>query len=280
MEQQAPPQARKRPVDPDEVMKVAFELQDEARKVAEREEKVVGLARAGRELGLDPEYVTRAEDVVRAREEAKEARAAEATKQRRKMGLMGLGVLGAGSAVLVGAVGLAALVSWMTPDPVQPWSDAFGTGAATWRLETSPGSAAEIAWVEDAAHGTVAEVTVDRFGTDGKHFVNLESEAHPDWTGVSEVSFATRGEGLKNVRLYLESDTERWRGPVVPVGSAWSTHTLDLRSFEHQVRTGSDWKVVGWKAPTDVDTTSFKLGWFVNDAADAGTVWIDDLSAR
>lgn len=254
-----------------EVVETALDLQADAHAQAEAQARTREMAAAAAELGLDPALLPEAERRVRARAEERARREVQAARRRRWF-----------AAGAVAAVGVVVVSAWALrgPEPVAPWTDGFAAGS--WALEASAGTQARLSFVEVAGRGAVAQVEVDRFVplADGRYWVNLESLAHPDWTGASELSFAARAEGLGNVRVYLESPEERWRGPAVPVGPGWSTHTLPLSAFERQVKRGGDWQVVGDRAPRRVDTVSFKLGGWVNDAGEAGTVWIDDLSAR
>lgn len=158
--------------------------------------------------------------------------------------------------------------------PAAPMRASFTAG--DWRIETSPGSVASLRF-----NGDAAVVAVDRFTVlpDGRYWVNLESDHHPQWAGIKTVTFSVRGDGLTGVRLYLENETERWRGPVVPVGSSWQTHALPLAVFEHQLRE-NNWKVVRDAPPTSIKTVSFKLGWYVNDASLHGSVELKDFHAE
>lgn len=254
-----------------EVVATALERQDAAARVAEADARVRALGEAAAEVGLDPAYLPEAEAVVRVRAEERARREVAASRRRRALAVGALVVAG------LGAVGL-----WVgrAPAPPEPWTDPMAP--VGWALEQSPGTTASVAWPLDPVRGEVARVEVTGFApmADGRYWVNLESGAHPDWAGATEVSFAARGEGLGAVRLYLETPTERWRGPVVPLGAEWSEHTLSLRDFERQERRDGEWSVVGWAPPERVDVVSFKLGHWVNGADATGTAWIDSLGAR
>ena len=256
-----------------EVVAEAWKLQDEAERHADADRRTREMAVAAAEVGLDAEHLPLAEGLVRARVEERARREVERTR------LLRAAAIGVGAVALLG---VAAVVVWPSPPVHEPWSTDFSAAGSEWQMEVSPGSAATLTWPTEAGHGTVATVAVDALApmADGRYLVNVDTRAHPDWAGATRVSFATRGEageGLDQVRLFLETPTERWRGPPLPVTADWHTHVVDLTRFERQEKRGSAWEVVAWAPPATVETISFKLGWYVNDAGARGTVTLDDL---
>lgn len=256
-----------------EVVAEAWKLQEEAERHADADRRTREMAAAAAEVGLDAAHLPLAEGLVRARVEERARREVERTR------LLRAAAIGVGAVALLG---VAAVVLWPSPPVHEPWSTDFSAAGAEWQMEVSPGSAAALTWPTEAGHGTVATVAVSALVpmADGRYWVNVDTRAHPNWAGATRVSFATRGEGaegLDQVRLYLETPTERWRGPPLPVTADWHTHVVDLTQFERQEKRGSGWEVVAWAPPTTVETVSFKLGWFVNDAGARGSVTLDDL---
>jgi hypothetical protein len=265
-----------RPGERREVLDLAFKLQEEADAKKEAEQHQEGLIRAAEELGLNREHVPLAEGLVRARAEERAFRAVEARNRR-----LLVGGIAAAAALAVATISAFVLL-YPVLTAYDGWSTDFSKAGAEWQLESSSGTQASLSWEEQAGQGVVAKIKVDSFKVmgDGRYWVNLESTQHPDWSGAETVSFMAKGEGLTHVRLYLENGEERWRGPSVVLGPAWQGYTLKLDEFEYQQKQGSQWSVQSYQAPAQVQTTSFKLGWYVNDSAEKGSVWLDNLSVE
>lgn len=238
----------------------AWQLQTERDKLQDKARFREELGRAAAEVGLDPTLLARAEADL-AREDAR-------ARQRR-----GLAVGVALGVVLVVGVGLVA--AW----PASGFEDDFSQAARHWVLDKSRGTEAGVDYVTEGERGTVARVRVDRFVplADGTYQVNLDRNGVVSADGLEVATFDVRGEGLAVTRLYLESGSERWRSPPVPITPEWTTHELPLGSFDHQVRQGGKWETTGQGAPGSVDTLSFKLGHYMNETDAHGEVRFDDL---
>jgi hypothetical protein len=258
-EQQRPP--------PRKVLDQAFELQAERERAREHAARDEAWRKAAGELGLEHDLYDEARLLVAQREAAEAA----AQAQRRR----------AGAAALIGLAATAGMLAalwalWPTPTP--PWSDDLTGGAARWALDVSPGTEASVSWEGDAAH-----VTVGRFqpGADGRYVVNLDTTLPTaDLSDYSELTVRVQGQGLGNVRAYLEGPDERWRSPPIPVTSSPVEHAVPLDAFEHQRREGGGWKVVPWTHPGRVPGLSFKLGHYINPPEQSGDIQLDDVGLR
>jgi hypothetical protein len=238
---------------------------------------------AADELGLSPEYLERAA------QEVQERRIAEARDRQGRRRWWWLWAAAFCATVVGAAVTLQATRSPDSPVAGQPVSQvvAYSFDVATeqqWLLNVDPSSRASLAFDESAGHGRVAVITVDVLGPEqgaGIPFVNMNSgDGARSLVGHQRVTFSVRGEGLPNVRLFLEAGaTERWRSPLIPVTNDWQTREIRLDQFEHQQRDTADgeWRTTKYSAPGRIERLSFKLGAFVNQSGQAGTTMIDDI---
>jgi hypothetical protein len=259
------------PAEMPEVLRVASELYARDRAELERTEQSHELKQAAAELDLPPEYLERAAAAVHAERVAQ----IQTTRRRRNSALAVLGVT------------LGIWGGWRVTHPPPPEPVAYTFSAASrnqWTLDRNPGSEARLTFDERAGSDGAALVTVDRFGAqggDGRFFVNLNStQVPPSLAGYRTVGFRARGDGLAQVRLYLEAGpTERWRSPAVPVSGSWSDARLQLNQFDYQTRRSpsEEWRTQRYRSPGQIERLSFKLGYYVNEADARGTVAIDDL---
>ncbi len=279
---------RLKDVPPDEmreVVRVATELYREDQTAQEKDQERQHLIEAAGEVGLPEEYLERAAAEVHRR------RVAEIQVRLRKKRI-GFG--------LAAALGLAGVVVLMpsalktTPAPLAPPTvvqlepqlvDDFTTAPETrWELKTNSGTNASIQFTQEAARGGVAKLQVRRFsrGTDGKYFANFDTTQGQlgNLAGREAITFAVRGQGLAQVRVYLENGpTERWRSPAVAVPNGWDTRTVRIDQLEYQTRRTSaePWRVERFRPPQEVRRLSFKLGDFVNPVEASGEVALDDV---
>lgn len=243
-----------------EVVRVAGELYD--RETAQEQERQSTVAAAA-EMGLPPEYMERAAAVVHARQVERIHR------RRRRTAFV------AAFASLVTITGGYVLTR---PHPAQPVTYNFQNPRQQWVQDVNPESTAH-AGVEKG----IATIHVDRFASSpgtGQFFANLNTEDVPQTlAGYRSVSFRVQGDGLTQLRLYLENGNERWRSVAVPVTGDWQVFHLNLDQFEHQTRdsgTGK-WRREDRRAPGHVERLSFKAGYYVNDLNAHGNVRIADL---
>lgn len=258
------------------VLDRAWKLQHEREDAAEAASRTRRMAEAAEELGLDPGAVEEAERQLAAEDAAAAEAAARAAKEREAARARLGRLAGVGAAVLaaLGAVGAGA---WLLTRPPAPVEAPLGATAG-WLLDVSPGTQATVAWAQDGTHGEVGVLTVTSTAPrqDGTWFVNLDHHAPLDLSRHERARFSVRGEGLGTVRLFLEADGERWRSPPVSVGKDWQDVDLPLDAFDHQRRDGG-WKTVGSGGVGEVDTTSFKVGHYMNPPEATGEVRIDAL---
>jgi hypothetical protein len=275
---QRPPAARRletvAPADMPEVAEIAFGLfqQDQAR-TAEQEDRRLALEAAS-EAGVPAEYMERAAEIFHQR------RVETVLRRRRRTTIL---------VAVAAVVALTAAALWTAqalleqPIPVAVVERFDGAPAGRWTLDVNPESRASLAF-ESQEGRDAAVIRVDRFGArpgDGTYWANLDSIDGPkQLDGLRAVSFAVRGSGLGQVRLYLEgSATERWRSPPVAVTGEWREQRIALDQFERQTRASAaeSWRTVAYRRPATITTLSFKAGYFINDAAAHGEIAVDDL---
>jgi len=248
------------------IMQRALKLQELDLRSSEEASSRQALVEAAAEVGVPAHYVERAATELKAEREA-------ARLRRRRFLVMAAGV----SAMAV-AVGLG--VSMTLPPAPAPYP--LASQPPRWTLSKNDGTQASLRF-ETTPVGEAAVISVERFTPDpnnNRYHVNVDaSEGLPLVEKYRYAVFRARGQGLGQVRLFLErGENERWRGPAVPLGAAWSEHRLPLDSFEHQHRPdGNNWRGARPSSPHDIKRLSFKLGSFMNDASAKGEVALDSL---
>jgi hypothetical protein len=243
----------------EQVLKVALELQEaDERARAEskdRDDRMVAAA----EVGLDRQWIEKAEGVIAARE-----REAAAARKRVPLAVVGAsGLLAAGTALML----------FMSPRPEPAWRVAFDPAPA-YVLDKNAETAASAAF-----QAGVGVLTVERFAPDaaGAWRANLDISTLPaDLSPYDAVAFQLQGD-LPIVRVYLDNGSERWRSPAIPVPADRTPKTVDFSSFEHQRKGADGWKVVDWTHPDHAAAVSFKVGTYMNDVDATGTVRVDEL---
>jgi len=245
-----------------EVVRVAGELYDEEQ--AQTQERRATVAAAA-EMGLPKEYLERAAALVHARRVEQIGR-----RRRRKAGLLaGLGV-----AVAIGG-------GWVVTHhsrPPAPVSYGFQNSGEGWTEESNPESQSRVTFENGAA-----TIHVDRFGAQagsGEYHVNLNTKGVPQTlAGYRTVSFRVQGQGLPNLRLYLENGGERWRSPNLSATPNGQVFRLPLDQFDHQSRDSSTgkWQKVDSSAPGHVEQLSFKVGYYINAVTAHGDVQVSGL---
>jgi hypothetical protein len=165
-----------------------------------------------------------------------------------------------------------------------PQSNVYQFAAVQWKLDINPESKADVSFQNLDGKSNAAVIHVEKFvprSTDGQYFVNLNSAPTIDsFSHFKSTSFFVKSAGLPNIRLYLEaSPTERWRSPAVTASGDWQQETIDLSQYEHQSRDtpSGQWHKAAVDQPGHVDTLSFKVGSYMNDATASGDIAIDYL---
>jgi hypothetical protein len=257
-----------------EVAEIAFGLyqQDEARSEDEEQRRIA--LEAATEAGVPAPYMEQAAAMLH------ERRVEEVRQRRRRRTLILAGVAAAVLA-LAGWWGVSRLTDEPAPVPVV---ERFGDAPdARWALDVNPESRAALIFGDEGGREGVARIRVDRFGarpSDDTYYVNLNStDGSKDLKGLESAVFLVRGDGLGQVRLYLERGVnERWRSPPVAVTGEWQERRIPLGQFERQTRDAAGaWRVRDYTKPGRIDRLSFKAGTFVNDLGSRGEIAIDDL---
>jgi hypothetical protein len=255
------------------VLTKAMALQEAADRRAAAEREAALFSSAAAELGVDSAHLDEAAERLRAEDIRRAGEAAEAAARRGER-------LRWAAAVSAVAVVVGGVATWaLTPSaPPEPW--VADVTQATWQLDVNPGTKASITPFEEAGRGGL-RVDVGSFVADerGEYRANLDGPA-PAAGGFTRADVTLRG-SLPVARLYLESGgDERWRSPPIAVPQAWTTVSLDLRQFEHQVRVGGKWEVVNDASPSGLTNLSVKVGRFMNDATARGDLWLDAVELR
>lgn len=257
-----------------EVAEIAFGLYQEAQARGEDQEQRRIALEAAAEAGVPAAYMEQAAAILHQRRVA----AARRTRRRRTLLLAGAAAV---VLALAGWFGASALLDEPAPVPVVERFD--GAPNQRWTLDVNPQSRATITFGAGSGREGVALIRVDRFGVrpaDSTYYVNLDStDGGKNLSGLESAVFLVRGEGLGQLRLYLERGAnERWRSPPVPVTGEWQERRIPLDQFERQTRDAAGaWRVRDNEPPGRIDRLSFKLGSFINDAGSRGEVAIDDL---
>jgi asparagine synthase (glutamine-hydrolysing) len=245
-----------------QVLKRAIQLAERDRDQADALLHKQVLSEAAEELGVPAHYVDQA-----AAQLAREQERALATRRKALR-------IGIGATVALGAV-LGAQVLLRPKPPVH-----YSMRGGDWGLHKNPETAASLRFASlDGREAAV--VQVERFGKDaaGKYHVNLDaSMALPKVEDHRSVVFSTRGQGLSQVRLFLEvGPQERYRSPPVTLTPQWVEHRLPLSLFEHQRRDGEAWQRAAAKSPHGIERLSFKLGHFMNEETATGEAAVAGL---
>lgn len=248
-----------------QVLKRAIQLAERDRDHGDALLQKQVLSEAAAELGVPAHYVEQAAAQL-------ERERTQALATRRRALLVGTGA----------AVGLLAVLgvrSLLQAAPPVDYSMAAASGH--FALHKNPETQATLRF-EESAGRPAAVVRVEHFGPsarDGKFYVNLDaSESLPTVDKYRQVVFSARGQGLAQLRLFLElSPDERFRSPPITLSPDWAEHRLPLSMFEHQHRDGDTWKRSAGTTPHGVQRLSFKLGHFMNDVSATGEAAVTGL---
>lgn len=258
---------------PDEISEqvaVASQLFEHDRRLVEEAQKRQAATIAAEEMGIPNDYMERAVQELQAR---RAARARDTLRGRAGL----LAILGA--ALTLGAI---QVTHHAAPPP--PIIYRFGdTTQAHWEFDYSHSSIASMNIWQGEGHGGVAVVRVQAF-TDEPQEERFRADVEtdqvpPTLAGYKTVSFRVRGQGLGQLRLFLENGNERWCSPFLTAAGPWHQHHLRLAQFLRQTRTSpaSNWQDAPYRAPKSVGKIVFKLGAHANPVTEHGEVQIDDL---
>ncbi len=274
-----------------EVVRVANELYEKDRRRAEQDQERRNYVDAAEELGVPPEYMEQAAQELHRRRVA-EAEVKNRSKVWKSVAIGGgVGVL---TVFLMMGMFTVRSVETVPATPVQQVAQAqpefltqvapetFDAGAANrWTFTMNPSTRATTTFEEEEGlRRGVAVIRVEQFGTTGgPHRANFESiQTPPSLAGKKEIQFDLRGQGLKNIRVYLErGQNERWRSPELKIPSGWQSVRVPLGNFQHQVHSGGRWRTRGRVRPDQIDRVSFKLGDFMNEPSAKGEVRLDNV---
>jgi hypothetical protein len=251
-----------------EVTKIANRLYEQEREQQEQAQERQAYLSAAEEMEIPQEYLERAAEELSLQRIAR-------IRQRRRLRQAAVATFG--GILIVGGF-------WRITHPpiVKPTPMVFT--AQQWRLDANPETKAEVTFQNWEGRNSVAVIHVEQFvprARDGQYFVNLNSQKVPtDLRATQSVSFFVKGNGLPNLRLYLEaSPTERWRSPALPVTSEWQKQTLNLQQFEYQTRasTNAPWQSTSTRPPDRIENLSFKTGTFINESTAKGEIGVEGV---
>ena len=109
--------------------------------------------------------------------------------------------------------------------------------------------------------------------------VDLDTNQIPhSLTEYRTVSFRVRGEGLGQIRLFLQNGEERWCWPFLTASGGWHEVHVPLSQFLHQrIPARYNPQDEPYVAPTEIGKISFKLGRDANSQDEHGEVAVDNL---
>lgn len=255
-----------------EQIKLAAQLHEKDVRQAEGDEHRRAATKAAEEMGIPAGYMERAAA------EFFERRAAQVRRHKRKnMVLLTASVAAA-----------AALGSWVTtyrhPAPPPLVYDFAGPSQGQWHLDgladAHPEAQVSLSFPREQAH-SLALVKIKEFSPSAwsDYAVDLDTNQVPrPLTGYRTVSFRVRGQGLGQIRLFLQNGEERWCSPFLTASGGWHEVRIPLRQFLHQrVPAHYNPQDEPYVAPTVIGKISFKLGRDANPPDAHGEVAVSDL---
>ncbi len=254
-----------------EQIEIAAQLHERDVRQSEGDKERLAATAAAEEMGIPASYMEQA---------AAELSARQATRaKQRKRSRAGL------AAASVAA--LLAFGSWITahkhsaaPPPLV--YDFAAPSQGQWHLDglygTHPDAQASLTFPLEQGH-SVGLVKIDHFDQQPDYAVDLETNQVPrPLTGYRTVSFRVRGQGLGQIRLFLQNGEERWCSPFVTASGGWHEIRLPLSQFLHQrVPLHYNPQDEPYVAPAAIGGISFKLGRDANSQDEHGEIAVDDL---
>ncbi len=260
------------PEDKSEVVKIAARMRDEeiARQAKAQENQA--FVDAAQEMDLPEEYLERAAA------ELQQTRIVHAQQQLKRKRIATVTVA---SLVLIAG-------GWRVTHLPSPTATTYVFSAQNWKLDHNSETSASVNFQTVDGRQNSALIKVVKFAPrsiDGSYFVNLNTTPTVNsLAGYKSTSFFVKGNGLPNLRLYLENGpNERWRSPELHVSGDWNKQTIDLSQYDHQIKDNSSgtWhKADPSQAPNEVSNISFKTGTFMNDVNSTGETAVSDLEIK
>lgn len=254
--------------DPDEVLRVALELHARDERARTDDAQRAALRETLDALGANADLVARAEVELALRE-----RERANTRVRRRW-------LGIQIGLVIGALACSAVVAWTALRSPDPWSDDL-SDRSRWSLVKNANSSGALTWTRDGAR-ELATVFIDLLKPDDRDSwrVDLNGTGLPDVDDHDTIRIELQS-SLPRARLVLRAGPdERWVSPAIELDEGWHTHTLTLRSFEHQRLERHGWtrpKRSDRRPPADIDTLTLTLGDPINPVHVSGWLRVRSL---
>lgn len=255
----------------EEQVKVAARLYEEDLRQLQTVQERRAATQAAEEMGIPAAYMERASSELAARQTAR----AERRRRRR-------------ASIAVAAVAVTATVgAWgishrHTAPPTPLVYNFVARSQGQWHLGglygSRPDAQTSLSFPQEQGH-SVALVRIDHFYQQPDYAVDLVTNQVPrPLTGYKTVSFRVRGQGLGQIRLFLQGGDERWCSPFLTASGGWHVVRLPLSRFLRQ-RTSPQFNPQDepYAAPTVIGKISFRLGRDANPQDEHGEVAIDDL---
>jgi len=251
---------------------IATQLHEEDQKKSEALKERRAATEAAEEMGIPASYMEQAAVELSTRQ------AAQVRRRRRSS----MGVLAASVAAVAVLGSWAALHKTPAPPPPPLIFDFAAPAQGQWHLDglydSHPDAQASLTFPQEQGH-PVAFVKIDHFTKASDYAVDLDTNQVPHpLTGYRTVSFRVRGQGLGQIRIFLQNGEERWCSPFLTASGGWHEVRVPLNQFLHQrVPPRFNPQDEPYVAPTTVGKISFKLGRDANSADQHGEVAVDDL---
>ena len=261
-----------------EQVRLATQLHDRDLRQAEKDKERAAATKAAEEMGIPAAYMELAAAELSAR------RAAQTGPRTRRAGIIAASVAAA-----------AALGSWVTvhrhaappiSTPTPLVYDFAAPSQGQWHLngnpmffsDSHPDAQASLTFPQEQGH-PVALIKINSFYNTQDFAVDLNTNQVPrPLTGYRTVSFRVRGQGLDQIRLFLQSGEERWCSPFLTASGGWHEVRVPINQFLHQrVPQRLNPQDAPYVAPTTIGKISFKLGRDANPVDQHGEVAVDDL---
>ncbi len=257
-----------------EQIKLAAQLHEKDAKQLQATQERLAATRAAEEMGIPSVYMEQAAAEITARQAAK----ARQRKRRQAGGVFGLAAVIAAS----GAWGVSHR-SLAPPPPLVYNFAALNQGQ--WHLDTDqgphPDHQVSLSFPQEQGQA-VALIKVNNSSQYPDNQIDLDTNQIPrPLTGYRTVSFRVRGQGIGQIRLFLQNGSERWCSPFLTASGPWHEVRVPLSHFLHQnVPPQYNPQDAPYVAPTTIGKISFKLGRDANPEDAHGEVAVDDLQFK